>query len=71
MRYKIMKEDADIEGRTYTSCSIAVMDGDECLRIIHDVFLDEQEAEEFVGLCNRLEVSVIHIDDVIQDFIGY
>lgn len=37
---------------------------------IHDVFISEREANEFTEKCNRLVLSPIHIDDVIQDAIG-
>lgn len=42
----------------------------EQIRYIRDVFISEQEATKFVEKCNRLGLSPIHIDDVIEDMIG-
>ena len=37
---------------------------------IPDIFTDYIEAQKFVDLCNRLEVSPIHIRDVIDDYLN-
>jgi hypothetical protein len=39
-------------------------------RIIEDVFTDAGEAERFAALCNRLEVSSLHFDDVVADAVS-
>ena len=35
-----------------------------------NIFADFNEAQQFVEICNRLELSPIHIRDVIDDFIN-
>ena len=37
---------------------------------VHDVFLNESRAREFVGICNELGLSPVHIYDAVQDAIG-
>ena len=34
---------------------------------IPDVFFDRQEAEDFVSLCNRNGLSILHLQDVTED----
>lgn len=47
---------------TYEKC--------EPIQYISDVFVSEQDAKAFVDECNRLQLSPIHIDDVVQDVLG-
>ena len=35
---------------------------------IHDITADRKALAELVSLCNRLELSTIHLYDVVQDF---
>lgn len=37
---------------------------------ISDIFVEEGEAARFVEKINRLDVSVIHIYDVLEDYFG-
>lgn len=37
---------------------------------VHDAFLNESRAREFVGICNELGLSPVHIYDAVQDAIG-
>ena len=36
---------------------------------IHDVTTDKQALDELVSLCNRLELSTVHLVDVVEDFL--
>lgn len=40
------------------------------VRKIPDVFFELAKAEHFVGLCNSLGLSLIHLSDVIDDVIS-
>ena len=35
----------------------------------HDVTSNKQALAELVSLCNRLELSAIHLNDVVEDFL--
>ena len=36
---------------------------------VHDVTADRQALSALVELCNRLELSLIHLNDVVEDFL--
>lgn len=36
---------------------------------IQDVFLDETEAVSFARLCTRMKLSLVHLPDVVEDFL--
>lgn len=36
---------------------------------VHDVTADMAALAELVALCNRLELSTVHLEDVIEDFL--
>ena len=36
---------------------------------VHDITADRHALSELVELCNRLELSLLHLDDVIEDFL--
>lgn len=38
-----------------------------CVRSIPDIFFVRKKAENFVAFCNNNDVSLIHIDDIIED----
>lgn len=38
-------------------------------RTIKDISTDKQRIEALIELCNSLELSPIHLDDVIEDFL--
>ena len=37
---------------------------------VHDVTADKQSLDELASLCNRLELSTIHLNDVVEDFLA-
>ncbi len=37
---------------------------------VHDVTEDKQALSELVELCNHLGLSLLHLDDVIEDFLA-
>lgn len=38
-------------------------------REVKDISTDKHKIEKLVNLCNELELSPIHLDDVIEDFL--
>ena len=44
-------------------------DGQTCITKLHDVTSDKDALAELVELCNRLQLSPIHLHDVIEDFL--
>lgn len=37
---------------------------------IHDITTDKQALAELVSLCNSLELSTVHLNDVVEDFLA-
>ncbi len=54
---------------SYTAYGISVIYKSKLVEYVSNVFLEKEEAEAFVGLCNELELDVIHLHDVIEDMI--
>ena len=44
-------------------------DKQTCITKLHDITSDQNALAELVSLCNRLQLSPIHLHDVIEDFL--
>lgn len=55
---------------SYISYGIDIFDGsaDKPIRSIPDISCKREPLEALIFLCNNLQLDVIHIDDVIEDF---
>lgn len=53
----------------YTSYDIALKRDDTIILNVSDVFVNREKAENFVFLCNKLELSPIHLYDVLDDIL--
>ena len=40
------------------------------LASVNDISSDREKLKELVGICNRAELSMIHLNDVINDFLA-
>ena len=66
--YRLMAETHWMEEvGNYVSYGVQVCKGDEVLCTISDLSLDKNRVADFVERCNREELSVLHIQDVIDD----
>ena len=68
--YSLIESDCEVEGYKYTGYGICVRrsgTGEE--RSFPDISTRRRDVEELVGRCNRLRLDVIHIEDVIDDFL--
>ena len=68
--YQIRKDVLHNENGQYTSYGINVSQNGRIIKTIKDISLRKKPLAELVKLCNRLKLSVIHIDDVIDDFLA-
>lgn len=71
--YKLTESEiADELGTYHRGFGIAVFEAESSapVRIIDDILFDRTVAQELVSLCNRLELSPDHIDDVIADVLS-
>ena len=44
--------------------------GQAIVASVHDVTSDKQALAEFVSPCNRWELSIVHLMDVVEDFLA-
>ena len=70
MKYKIFKEkligESDVQ---YFAYGIEIIKSGITERYISDITCSYQKLKKLCLLCNQLEVSPMHIDDVIEDFL--
>ncbi len=58
----------DEEGCLHTVYGIAAVDTfGRVIKSFSDVFFDKAKAEHLVTLCNREKLSLIHLEDVVDD----
>ncbi len=76
VRYQMIEEEACLEGEKRTSYGIvAYADAENkgpfiIQTAIHDVSLEKEEPLDLVHTCNRLELSILHLYDVVEDFLA-
>ena len=74
--YGVTEEIYSLGASTRTSYGIvAYMDSEEngtatIVSSVRDVTDDKQAITELVSLCNYLELSAIHLNDVVEDFLA-
>jgi len=63
--------ETDTAGNKYTAYGIKVTDeSGNMIADVPDVFTDEEKAEECIRLFNAVELSVIHLYEVLDDILA-
>ncbi len=58
----------DEENKKHVTYGIAAVDAfGRVIKSFSDVFFDKAKAEHLVTLCNREKLSLIHLEDVVED----
>ncbi len=58
----------DEEGATHKTYGISAKDfNGHIFTLFPDIFLDKQNAENLVNLCNESKLELCHLSDVIED----
>ncbi len=74
--YGVIKEIYSINGATRTAYGIAAYaDAEEdgsatIVKAVHDITSDSFSLQKLLKLCNSLELSPIHLSDVVEDFLN-
>ncbi len=63
--YKVASSEISVDGEKHISYGI---DGDTVS--VNDISTDREKVEQFAELCNRLEVSEVHLLEVVEDFVS-
>lgn len=62
--YQLISGTYSLEGETYLSFGI------QCGNImIEDISMEQAEVEELIALCNQEKLDVLHLPDVVADFL--
>jgi hypothetical protein len=75
-KYGITKEIYSNESNTRTAYGISTYENTDnteteyALETVSDVTSDEEKLTELVEICNRLALSNLHLNDIIEDFLG-
>jgi len=69
--YKLRCDELESEdiGR-YSSFGIDIEKDCKPIRVIKDVSPNEKKLRKLISILNRLQPDLIHIDDIIEDFLG-
>ena len=60
----------DEDNRRYTVYGITVLDTfGKVLKTFEDIFFSKQKADNFIELCNKEKLELIHLQDVIDDIL--
>ena len=65
VRYELMETPCHGEERDYIGYGIRCGD-----RVLPDLSLSREKVEKLVESCNQLQLSLIHLSDVVEDFLA-
>ena len=69
MKYVAFLHFARIEKKIVKTYGIAVIENKKCIRIIKDISMDRNAVKRFVKDLNDSQIELVHLDDVIEDFL--
>ena len=68
VKYLLIEDSSEYEnGRIRTSYGIEIIIDGVIMRSIRDVYTDRAAAQTLIDRCNRLRLSPVHIDDVLEN----
>ena len=68
VKYLLIEDSSEDEnGRIRTSYGIEIILDGVRMRSIRDVYTDRAAAQMLIDRCNRLRLSPVHIDDVLEN----
>ena len=69
--YELLEEQfTDPESGVYTAYGVVVKIDGQIFCSISDVFLDLAFAEQMISMCNKQNLSPVHLDDLIEDILA-
>jgi len=69
VRYELISAEHELEGSRYRSWGIRLCYAGVQVEV-QDLSLDREAVEELVARCNRGQLSPVHFQDVLQDFLA-
>jgi len=68
-RYLIRSDVLNIKNTEIKVYGIDVYCNNEIVKSALNLFSEKEEAEKFAGICNELELDIVHFDDVVLDLL--
>lgn len=70
MKYIKIKSFAEVDGKSYTTFGIEAVENGIVIDTVEDVSPDERAVGKLAADCNKYELSVEHLRDIIEDFLA-
>ncbi|MDD5795319.1 MAG: DUF6514 family protein [Oscillospiraceae bacterium] len=64
--YAVLKENNSLNDETF---GIVISEDENILRTFKDITYSQNTINTFAELCNRCQISPIHFDDVLENFL--
>lgn len=71
LQYTVIKNHMQNAIGTYDSFGMAVSDNGLIIKVFEDLTFIKDEIDALVDLCNNEQVELVHIDDVVENFLLY
>lgn len=70
--YKLRETQHSREGTNYTTYGIDAFDSktDTLLESFPDLSFEKSEVTALITVCNKLQLDIVHLHDVVEDFIS-
>ena len=67
--YFVIPEEMEVDGEIHTTYGIGAICNDVLVENISDVSTELNKIKNFVQLCNKENLSLTHLKDVVEDFL--
>lgn len=69
MQYRAFSHTVTVEEITDTAYGIIVLENNIEIKRFYDLTFDEREIDRFVSTLNECKVELVHLEDVVDDFL--
>lgn len=70
MKYIMFPHCVKIENKIIKTYGITVFQSKSLIKVIKDVSTERKAVKQLVKDMNKYQIELVHIDDVLEDFIG-
>lgn len=69
MKYHLFSHLTKIENRIFKTYGIVAIENLFCKKVIKDISMDRKAIKHLVKDLNDYQVELVHLDDIVEDFI--